>query len=37
MTVEPIELDDVPALIRSGAIIDGKTIIGLTLARNALA
>jgi ADP-ribose pyrophosphatase len=37
MTVEHIELDDVPALIRSGAIIDAKTIIGLTLARNALA
>jgi ADP-ribose pyrophosphatase len=37
MTLELIELDDVPALIRSGAIIDAKTIIGLTLARNALA
>ena len=36
MTVEHIELDDVPALIRRGAIIDAKTIIGLTLARNAL-
>jgi hypothetical protein len=37
MTLEHIELDDVPTLIRSGAIIDAKTIIGLTLARNALA
>jgi len=37
MTLERLELDDVPALIRSGAIIDAKTIIGLTLARNALA
>ena len=37
MTVELVELDDAPALIRRGAIIDAKTIIGLTLAREALA
>ena len=33
MTVERIHLDDAPALIASGQIIDGKTIIGLLLAR----
>jgi len=37
MTVERIALDEVPALISSGTIIDAKTIIGLTLAREALA
>jgi ADP-ribose pyrophosphatase len=36
MTVERIALDDVPALIGSGEIVDAKTIIGLMLARNAL-
>ena len=36
MTVEHIALDDVPSLIASGAIIDAKSIIGLTLAREAL-
>jgi 8-oxo-dGTP pyrophosphatase MutT (NUDIX family) len=37
MTVERIALDDVAGLIRSGAIVDAKTIIGLMLAREALA
>jgi ADP-ribose pyrophosphatase len=37
MTVEHIELDDVFALIQGGVIVDAKTIIGLALARNALA
>jgi ADP-ribose pyrophosphatase len=36
MTVERIALADVPGLIRSGAIVDAKTIIGLMLARDAL-
>jgi ADP-ribose pyrophosphatase len=36
MTVERIALDDVPALIASGEIVDAKSIIGLTLAREAL-
>ena len=36
MTVERVALDDVPGLIRTGAIVDAKTIIGLTLARAAL-
>lgn len=36
MTVEEISLDDVPALIRSGHLVDAKTIIGLLLAREAL-
>jgi 8-oxo-dGTP pyrophosphatase MutT (NUDIX family) len=37
MTIERIALDDAPALIRNGSIVDAKTIIGLTLAREALA
>ena len=37
MTVERVALDDVPSLIATGEIVDGKTIIGLTLAREALA
>jgi ADP-ribose pyrophosphatase len=37
MSIEHVELDDVPALIRAGVLVDAKTIIGLTLARNALA
>jgi 8-oxo-dGTP pyrophosphatase MutT (NUDIX family) len=37
MTVERVVLDDVPTLIRAGAIVDAKTIIGLALAREALA
>ncbi len=37
MTVEHVALDDVPGLIASGEITDAKTIIGLCLAREALA
>ncbi len=37
MTVEHVALDDVPGLIASGQIVDAKTIIGLCLAREALA
>ncbi len=37
MTVERVALDDVPALIASGELIDSKTIIGLLLAREHLA
>jgi ADP-ribose pyrophosphatase len=37
MTVERVALEDVPELVRTGAIVDAKTIIGLTLARDALA
>lgn len=33
MTVEAVPVDAVPALIASGAIRDGKTIVGLLLAR----
>ena len=32
LTVEQVRLDDVAGLIASGAIVDGKTIIGLELA-----
>ena len=37
MTIEHVPLDDVGRLIRTGEIIDAKTIIGLTLAAEALA
>ena len=37
MTIERVAMADVPSLIASGAIIDAKTIIGLCLAREALA
>lgn len=37
MTVEQIALDDVPGLIASGRLVDAKSIIGLCLAREALA
>ena len=37
MTIERVALSEVPGLIASGAIIDAKTIIGLCLAREALA
>jgi ADP-ribose pyrophosphatase len=37
MTLEQISLDDVPSLIAAGTIYDAKTIIGLLLAREALA
>lgn len=33
LTIERIRLDDVPALLASGDLVDAKTIIGLTLAR----
>ena len=36
MTVEEIALDSVPDLIASGQLIDAKSIIGLTLAKQAL-
>lgn len=36
MTVTEVGLDDVPALIDSGELIDAKSIIGLTLARQRL-
>ena len=37
LSVEEVPLDAVPGLIASGAIVDAKTIIGLCLAREALA
>lgn len=37
MTIERVALADVGAMIRRGEIIDAKTIIGLTLAQQALA
>jgi ADP-ribose pyrophosphatase len=37
MTVEKVGMDEIPGLIASGAIKDAKTIIGLCLARDALA
>jgi 8-oxo-dGTP pyrophosphatase MutT (NUDIX family) len=37
MTIEHVSLDEVPALIASGRMIDAKSIIGLLLAREALA
>lgn len=37
MTVERVALDDVPALVGRGAIVDAKTIIGLCLAGQAVA
>ncbi|MDP8976606.1 MAG: NUDIX hydrolase [Actinomycetota bacterium] len=37
MSVEHVALDDVPGLIATGQITDAKTIIGLSLAREALA
>ena len=37
MTIETVALDDVPSLVTSGAIVDAKSIIGLCLAREALA
>ena len=35
MTIERIPFDEVPALIRGGEIVDGKSIIGLMLAWHA--
>ena len=37
MTVEHVSLDDVPSMISAGTLTDAKTIIGLLLARQALA
>lgn len=37
MTVERVSLDDVPRMIATGEITDAKSIIGLCLAREALA
>lgn len=37
MTVEPVLLAEVPALIEAAQIVDAKSIIGLCLAREALA
>lgn len=36
MTIETVALDDVPAMIASGAISDAKTVIGLTLVAERL-
>jgi 8-oxo-dGTP pyrophosphatase MutT (NUDIX family) len=36
MTVEEVALADVPGLIATGELVDAKSIIGLTLAREAL-
>jgi 8-oxo-dGTP pyrophosphatase MutT (NUDIX family) len=36
MTIERVALDDVPRMISEGAITDAKSIIGLSLAREAL-
>jgi 8-oxo-dGTP pyrophosphatase MutT (NUDIX family) len=33
MTVERVHLDDVPAMIAAGELIDAKTVLGLTLTR----
>ncbi|MEA3076802.1 MAG: ADP-ribose pyrophosphatase [Actinomycetota bacterium] len=37
MTIERVSLEDVPGLVSGGQIVDAKTIIGLCLAREALA
>jgi ADP-ribose pyrophosphatase len=37
MTVERVALDDVAGLVASGALVDAKSIIGLCLARQAVA
>ena len=36
MTVERVDLADVPAMVRSGELVDAKTIIGLLLTRERL-
>jgi ADP-ribose pyrophosphatase len=36
MTIEHVALDDVPAMVADGRLCDAKTIVGLTLAREAL-
>ncbi len=37
MEIERVPLDEVPMLIRTGRLVDAKSIIGLCLAREALA
>jgi hypothetical protein len=37
MTVETVPLDTIPQLVASGRLVDAKSIIGLCLAREALA
>ena len=37
MTIERIRLDDVPAMIAAGELVDAKTVIGLLMAREHLA
>ncbi|MBV8296819.1 MAG: hypothetical protein JO085_08290, partial [Acidimicrobiia bacterium] len=37
MEIERVALDEVPMLIASGRLLDAKSIIGLSLAREALA
>ena len=37
MTVEEVALDEVPSLVAQGELVDAKSIIGLALAREALA
>ena len=34
MTIEHVALHDVPAMVADGSIVDGKTIVGLLLARD---
>jgi ADP-ribose pyrophosphatase len=36
MTIERVALDDIPALIRGGQLMDAKSIIGISLAREQL-
>jgi ADP-ribose pyrophosphatase len=36
LRIERIRLDDVPALIGAGELVDAKTVIGLLLAREVL-
>jgi 8-oxo-dGTP pyrophosphatase MutT (NUDIX family) len=36
MTIERVALDDIPELIATGRLVDAKSIIGITLAREAL-
>ena len=33
MTIERVHLDDVPAMIATGELVDAKTVLGLTMAR----
>ena len=37
MTIEEVSLDDISSLVASGELVDAKSIIGLALAREALA